>query len=162
MGGLGAPDPSRPAGLRCLSPGRPPSSGRRGSPDPRPSGGRVRFFLPDQGVQLVQLRHLRPRRNGCRRPMGRIGFHPVDHTLRIDLQDSSNRMVAVAFHLHAQGQPAGFRRIPIGLRTRRIDPPTATTLIPLAPRTIEARLALSFFRLAIWTPHTAHSISFQV
>ena len=81
-----------------------PNLARSESLDPPPSKRRLRFFLAHKGEQLIQFRRFGFVWNRSRGQFGGVGFDPVDHTLRIDLQDPSNTVITVAFHIHANGK----------------------------------------------------------
>jgi hypothetical protein len=73
--------------------------------------------------------------------------------LRIDLQHSSNRPIATAFHVHANGEQAGFGRIGLVSWFWRIPCTTCSTPIPLTARLIQPFFTCRFLEL-----HFGHSI----
>ena len=107
--------PSNTASLVALAPGKlatllrfvrepHPNSIHNEWLDPPLLEGRLRFFLANEGVQLIQFCRSGLVRQGSRRQAGSVRLDPVDHALRIDLQNPSDGVVAVSFHIHPDGK----------------------------------------------------------
>ena len=74
--------------------------------DPQSSRRKSRFFLANEGVQLIQFSLFDLGWHGSVRQLGGVLTNPIGNTLWIDLEHSSNRAKAATFHIHANCQQA--------------------------------------------------------
>ena len=131
-------------------------------PDLQSSRYRFRFFLANEGVQLVHSSLFDLGWQGCLRQFGCVLADPISDTLWVDLEYSPNRAVTATFHIHENCQQAGLFRVAVLGWFGRVHAIAFTTTITLAPRWIEACFVLFPVCLASWTVHNAYSIMFSL
>lgn len=104
---LGVPVPDKLVRLPKFFPAPHPSLEHSACLDPQSSRRKSRFFLANEGVQLIQFSLFDLGWHGSVRQLGGVLTNPIGNTLWIDLEHSSNRAKAATFHIHANCQQTG-------------------------------------------------------
>ena len=130
--------------------------------DLRWSGCRLCFFVANEGVQLIQLCHLRFFRQFRWWQLLRVGCDPIGDALMCDFQDPPNTSQTVAFQIEFDRlQSYGFR-ITLLVRFWCIGPLANSTTIFATTWSIEAYFVLFCSWWTSWTLHTTILIYFPL
>ena len=109
--GLWAPDPGRLAWFLWSVLTLPSNLADSVVLDPQSSGGRLRSFLLDEGVQLVQFGNLGFLGHFCRRQLADVISHPVDDSSMVNVHDPSDGLFAFPLQVQTIGQHVRFFRV---------------------------------------------------